>query len=255
MDFSKYIPNILTVLICIIVIVLTVYFNGCNKPEEKSNITVTDTQTTPSISVNIEEMPSGSAEGKSVNIKGDVYHSSLGNLWSTDPGETISRTESIKYTDGQNPSVDVGPDGVITSKTGGSSFTSMSGSWGIFDTIWSNIKKFLWLGVLVFAGLMLLYFLVPAAQPVVSGIFRAVASIFPVIGSLVERIFAGLNWKKPLVETVVGIQKIKDYIQSKDDMTQEQKDDICKNINILLETTQDINSQKTIKTIKVQENL
>jgi len=254
MEIKKYIPSFLAITTCLALIFLTVYFNGCQN-SEKNSIVVTETKTLPSIEVNIEERPSGSAEGKSVILNGNVYHSSLGNLWTTDPGETISRVEPMKYTDGQNPSIDIGPDGITTSKTSGSSYSSMSGNWGIFDTIWSNIKKFLWLGVLGFAGLMLLYFLVPAAQPVIGAIFRAIASVFPVIGSIVERVFAGIQWKKPLEQTVVAGQKFKDAVNTYTNLTTEQKVNINTLFNETMMQKQDDSSQKVIRSIKIEKGL
>ena len=243
---TLHIPSLLAIVACAVLVFVTLQVNGCSFGTDNSTVI----QPLPSIAISIEKRPSASFEGKSVKLDSNTYHSSLGNLWSTDPGETISRTEPLKYENGSSPAVNIGPGGVISTKTGGSTFTGVSGDWGVLDTIWKSIKKFLWLGTLGFAGLMILYFPVPGAQPIISGIFRAVASIFPIVGSIVERIFAGLKWKKPLVETVSAGQKFKDAISASTDFTLEQKAFIRKLFNETMMQKQDKASQKTIKEIK-----
>jgi len=246
---TSYIPSILAVLACVALIFVTFQVNGCSSED------VEVVQSQPSIAVSIEKRPSATFEGKSVKLNSDTYHSSLGNLWTTDPGETISRTEPPKYENGSNPAISIGPDGVSSTKTGGSTFTGVSGDWGVLDTIWSNIKRFLWLGTLGFAALMLIYFLVPGAQPIIGGIFRAIASVVPVVGSVVEKIFAGLKWKKPLVETVTAGQKFKEAIDASGDFTLEQKALIRKLFNETMMQKQDEASQQTVREIKTLNNL
>ena len=250
---SKNIPSVIAIVLCIALIGVTLHFNGCSVSNEKE--VIVNSPNIPSIAVSIEKRPKSSYEGTGVKISSDTYHSSLGNLWATDPGETISRTEPIKYENGSSPSIKIGDDGVSTSKTSGMSFEGSSGDWGFLDTIWSSIKKFLWLGVLGFAGLLLLYFLVPGAQPVISGIFRAIASMVPFVGSIVERIFAGLNWKKPLEETVVAGQKFKEAINTSTDFTNEQKTYITNLFNETMMQKQDAASQKVIREIKIAKGL
>ena len=251
---TSYIPSLLAVIACSVLIFVTLQVNGCSVGKvftKEAEVTTV----TPSVAVSIEKRPSASFQGKTVKLESDTYHSSLGNLWSTDPGETISITEPLKYENGANPAIDIGPNGVSSTKTGGGVFTGASGDWGVLDTIWSSIKKFLWLGTLGFAGLLILYFLVPAAQPIIGGIFRAIASVIPIVGSLVERIFSGLKWKKPLEETVIAGQKFKDTIKASADLTLEQKTYITNLFNETMMQKQDEASQKTIKEIKINNNL
>jgi len=117
------------------------------------------------------------------------------------PGESISRQ---KATDANLV------DGTIDFKGGG-------GRWGFLDTIWQRMKDFLWLGVFGGVGLVALYFLVPAAQPILGAIFRAIASIFPVLGSVIERFVGKLRVQAvqvPLAQVVDGGQAFKDAVKA-----------------------------------------
>lgn len=265
---KNIIIKISTIVICSALMFALIYFNGCKQNNTENTATPSvsvekvtnsdekrDPVIVPSVSVVIEKKPKIDYTFGDSKSEGSTYHSSLGNLWTTDPGETISRTEPLKFQGHSLPSVNVSDAGIITGESSPDIASGQSGRFGIIDTIWTNIKKLAWIGALGGIGLIALYFLVPAAQPIISFIFRAIASIIPFIGSIVERIFAGLKWKKPLVETVTGIQKVKDYIQTRADLTQEQKDDINANINTILATVQDSTTQTTVKEIKLQKDL
>lgn len=232
---NKNIPNIFAIILCLVLIIATVYFNGCQNTNNIEETNVASSE--PSIEISIEKNPKSSSEGTGVSVSGSTYHSSLFNAWSTDPGETISRTEPVKFT------------------TNEISFEGSSGNWGFLDTIWKTIKQFLWIGTLGIAGLFLLYFLVPAAQPIISGIFRFIASFIPFIGSIVERIFAGLQWKKPLEETISGGQKFKDSINRYSEFTTEQKEYITSLFNETMMQKQDEASQRVIREIKIAKGL
>lgn len=121
--------------------------------------------------------------------------------------------------------------------------------YGILEQLWNRIKSLFWF--LTFGAVILIVLLfVPATAPLAGAILRGIASIFPVIGSLVERIVAGFQWKKPLVQTVSGGQTFKETINGLDWLTVDQKQKIIDIFKTSMQTQQDASSQQVVKNIK-----
>jgi len=110
-----------------------------------------------------------------------------------------------------------------------------------------------WFGILGGAILLILYFVFPAAKPVIGMIGRAISSIIPVVGSVTERITAGMKWKRPLEQVVVANQHFKEAINSSSDLTPDQKKAVIEVFRTEMMKEQDKDSQKTIKTIKLDK--
>jgi hypothetical protein len=168
------------------------------------------------------------------------------------PGEVIARMEPMKMTDKGDADVRVGPTGVNSEGGGDVTMTSGGFRYGIFDTIWGWIKRAgFWL--LLAGGLgVVLYFVVPAARPILGMLFKWITSAIPFVGSIVTWIAAKLHWQTPLVQTVTGGQNFKDTITSDttQGLTQVQKDWICETFNTEMARVQDTSSQQTVKAIK-----
>ena len=81
--------------------------------------------------------------------------------------------------------------------------------YGFLEQLWERIKSLFWFGLFGMLILVVLAF-VPATSTIARGILRAIASIFPFLGSLVERITAHFKWEKPLVQTVAGVQEVRE---------------------------------------------
>ena len=84
-----------------------------------------------------------------------------------------------------------------------------SKGYGILEQLWQTIKSIFWF--LVFGGVVLtILAFVPATSGFARGLLRMIASIFPLIGSVVERITASFKLKKKDDETkdiVTSVQK------------------------------------------------
>jgi len=246
----------------IILVVLSAYLVGCKINE---NITNTPIQSANAesflltkkgnIRVIVQDPAETTYEGENRKITHELSHIRLLTPFGPAPGETLARREPIKIDLGDTPAVGINSDGVNSSATTGGSITGPSGNWGIFDTIWQRIKDLLWFAGLGTGVLILIYFLVPAAQPILGAAFRAIASIIPVIGSIVENIAAKLKWKKPLQETVIGGQSFKDEINKNTMFSEEQKELIREMFNKTMMSKQDKASQKVVKAIKMENDL
>ena len=188
--------------------------------------------------------------GKKISRTTDIVR--IASPFGIGAGETLARQEPLKLEEKGLPSVETTPEGGVSASDGESSKMSSGGfRWSFLDTLWMWIKKFLWFGILGGAILLVVYFLVPGAQPIIGGIFRVIASIFPFIGSLVEKITATKTLQKPLEETVAGGQNFKDAIDKLPDLTPSQKEKIRKLFSEKMMEKQDKETQKVIDRIKL----
>jgi hypothetical protein len=129
----------------------------------------------------------------------------------------------MAITEGSTPGINITPAGVGTIEGGESTFTGGGGKWSWLDTLWTRLKDWFWIGGIGIAVLLGLYFLVSAAKPIIGGIFRAIASIFPIIGSLVENAVAKVRLAKPLAEVVDGGETFKALVDKEPTFTPEVK--------------------------------
>jgi len=168
----------------------------------------------------------------------------------TSAGEVVARQLPMKITEGETPGINITPEGIITTKGGGTETSTGGFKWSVFDSIWSTIKGFLWIGGLGVGVLVLLYFLLPGAAPVISGIFRFIASLFPFVGSIVERFVAKFKFEIPLKQVVTGGQSVKEEIDKREDLTDVQKISLKELFNTAMQKKQDEKTQAVVKTIK-----
>ena len=174
-------------------------------------------------------------------------------------GEVLVAQKPVTLDKSTDPELKITPDGIGTEggTAGKASTGGFSGS-GIIASIWNFVKNNLWWGILLLGGGLVLYFLVPGAQPILSGIFRTIMSIFPFLGSLIEKMFGVAQTAavtKQLQQAVAGGQAYKDAIERQDDLTPSQKNKLHNLFNEKQMIAQDEKTQKAIKAIKTNLNL
>jgi hypothetical protein len=125
---------------------------------------------------------------------------------------------------------------------------------GILEQLWVKIKDFFKIGLLIIVILCILL-LVPQTRGIAGWILRAIASVIPFFGSIVERIFAYFKSEKPLYQTIQGGQNFKDNIAKADYLTEEQKAKVKADFNKSQQQTQDITTQKQIQNVKTEKGL
>jgi hypothetical protein len=177
--------------------------------------------------------------GTSTHIKRTVKIARIVSPFGVSAGEVIAKQEPMKLS---------------TNKDGGIDATTGGFRWTLFDSIWMWIKNLFWFGILGGAILLILYFVFPAAKPIIGMIGRAIGSIIPIFGSIIERISAGLKWKKPLEQVVVGGQSFKTAINAHSDLTPDQKKIVTELFRTEMMKEQDKDAQTTIKTIKLEKD-
>ena len=100
-----------------------------------------------------------------------------------------------------------------------------SEGYGVLEKLWSRIKSLFWF--MTFGlGILLVLCFVPVVGPIARTIFRALAAVVPVIGSIVERIIGGLRTKqkeKELTQVVQGGEKFKQSVAAREDIPPEAK--------------------------------
>lgn len=126
--------------------------------------------------------------------------------------------------------------------------------YGILEQLWERIKSLFWFGSFILLALFVMTF-IPATSQIAGTILRGLASVIPVLGSIVERIFAGLKWKKPLKQTVSGGQQFKANIESHPGLSDNEKDDVLKIFREAMGNKQDEDTKREIKNIKLENNI
>lgn len=126
--------------------------------------------------------------------------------------------------------------------------------YGILEQLWNKLKTLFW--SFSFIGIILVVLLfVPATAPIAGMIFRGIASVIPVLGSLVERIIGGIKYKKPLNQTIAGGQEFKSNINTHRTLTTEQKSEVIEIFRNSMMIKQDYNTQKAINKIKAENGI
>jgi len=144
--------------------------------------------------------------------------------------------------------------GINVSKAGDDVSIGQMKGYGFLEQLWERVKSFFWFGVFAIVVLVILLF-IPATAPVAGSILRVIASVIPGLGSIVERLFAGFQWKKPLNQVVAGGQGFKDRVNNADYLTQVQKDKLIADFKAAQMEKQDTGVQKQVQNIKVENGL
>ena len=124
--------------------------------------------------------------------------------------------------------------------------------YGVLEKLWSRIKSVFWVGTILLIILFAMAFIEPLA-PIAKTILRAIASIFPVIGSLVERAVASFKVKEKelaLKQIVKGGQKFKEQIKTGNHLDAEHKDYVINTFKQSHQVVQDEHVQKLVKNLK-----
>lgn len=188
-------------------------------------------------------------EGKVVTRQVDSVR--IASPFGLSPGEVIARQQPMQVQEGTAPGVNISPTGVSsTESSGGGLFSSGGFKWSITDSIWSMVRRAASFGFFLIVLPLVVLFLIPATRPIASAIFRGLGSLVPIAGSLIERIRAGLAYKKPLEQTVAGGQAFKSAVDSDAGIPAEVKEKIKSLFNTSMATKQDTGSQQAVKDIK-----
>ena len=126
----------------------------------------------------------------------------------------------------------------ITNDGDETSIGQMKG-YGWAEQLWTRIKSFFWTISFSILILIILTF-VPVVGPFAAIILRALASLIPILGSVVEKLFSWFKAEKPLRQTVKGVQAYRD------ELAEEEK----RRFTAHLTSAQDEGIQKLIKNIK-----
>jgi len=241
MDSGKY----LGIIVGIVLLALSAVFiaTGCDPSNDPT--TEQKTQTIDAIdqygqTVRIVMQTPSKEEhiGSSTHVKRKVSMVRIMSPFGVSAGEVIAKQEPMKLS---------------TNKEGGIDASTGGFRWTLFDSIWMWIKNIFWFGILGGAILLILFFVFPAARPIIGMIGRAIGSIIPIFGSIIERISAGLKWKKPLEQTISGGQSFKTAIANSTDLTPDQKKTVTEIFKTEMMKEQDKDAQKTVKTIKINK--
>jgi len=194
--------NYLGIVIGVVLLSLSVYFIGCEKdkvnPKQNEQLASAIDENGQIVKIVMITPSREEHYGTSTHIEREVKIRRLVSPFGVSAGEVIAKQEPMKLT---------------TNKEGGIDATTGGFRWTLFDSIWMWIKNLFWFGILGGAILLILYFVFPAAKPIIGMIGRAIGSVIPFVGSMVERISAGIRWKKPLVETVKSGQSFKQSVK------------------------------------------
>ncbi|MBT6051351.1 MAG: hypothetical protein HOG49_31505 [Candidatus Scalindua sp.] len=177
--------------------------------------------------------------GTSTHVQRKVSMVRIMSPFGVSAGEVIAKQEPMTLHKNKKGELDV--------STGGF-------RWTLFDSIWMWIKNIFWFGILGGAILLILFFVFPAARPIIGMIGRTIGSIIPIFGSIIERISAGLKWKKPLEQVVVANQNFKTAINANENLTPDQKKVVIDLFKTEMMKEQDKDAQTTVKTIKLEKN-
>ena len=188
-----------------------------------------------SIEIELEEYIDPSTEfsqGEKIEIQANKDYGRLLSWWGIGAPEAAAKDQ-----------------GIDVQKGGLSAKSGQVKGYGFLEQLWSRIKSILWFGSFTLIFLVILMF-IPATAPIAGGILRMFASIIPIFGSIVERVFSGLKYQKPLKQTVAGGQIFKQRINNHPSMDDNEKKDVIQIFKDSMMIKQDTDSQKTINTIK-----
>jgi len=121
--------------------------------------------------------------------------------------------------------------------------------YGILEQLWNWIKSAFWVVIIGGVALFVLT-LIPATAPFAWAAIRAIASIFPFIGSLVENILGKFKTSTLSTKLTEVVKSVQDYKKDAN-LTDDQKEAM----NKTLMQAQSIDTQKTVQEIKAVNNL
>lgn len=87
--------------------------------------------------------------------------------------------------------------------------------YGVLEQLWTWLKGAFWF-VALGVGILFVLTLVPATAPFASGMLRFLAGAIPWLGSVVERIWAGLKFKRPMEQVIKGGERFKELLAKSD---------------------------------------
>jgi len=129
------------------------------------------------------------------------------------PGETISRQQPMKVTEGVVASANVSEGKVEIGEGGGGTVSTGGFKWGIWDSIWSFIKRVAWWGIFGVV-IVLILMAIPQTKWIGQGIMRFFAWLVPMVGGVLEAIRASI-FKKTAAQVVEGGEKFKAALAAK----------------------------------------
>lgn len=172
-------------------------------------------------------------------------------------GEAIVSQKPMSVGESTTPATEITAAGVKTSEGTQGRFVGASGGGTWTQMFLSKAKDWAMTigGVLIFlvVGGAVLYFLVPAAKPIIGGILRFFAALVPGVGSLVESAIAKVKVaavQAPLEQVVAGGQTFKDLLDRESSLTPDQRQKVVDLFTLAHQAEQDQASQQVVKDIK-----
>jgi hypothetical protein len=172
-------------------------------------------------------------------------------------GEAIVSQKPMSVGESTTPATEITSTGVKTTEGTQGKFVGAAGGGTWTQMFLSKAKDWaMTIGAIilfVLIGGAVLYFLVPAAKPIINGILRFFAALVPGVGSLVESAIAKVKVaavQKPLEEVVAGGQTFKDLLDADATLTPEQRKRVRDLFTLAHQTEQDGSSQQAVKDIK-----
>lgn len=147
------------------------------------------------------------------------------------------------------PEAAVKDQGFTVGDSGSQAAFGQQKGYGILEQLWNTIKSFFWVGIIGLLVLVALTF-IPATAAIAGTILRGLASLVPVLGSVVEKIVAVFHWKTPFVETVAGGQLFKSKVRACGQLTLEQQTLVIQMFTDAMRSEQDGASQTQVQAVK-----
>ena len=173
------------------------------------------------------------------------------------PGEVLMAQDPMELDKSTTPGLDITPEGATQTISTQGKFIGGAGGGTWYQMLMTKLKDWgLLLGgglLLVLVGGAVLYFMVPAAKPIINGILRLIASVFPFLGSVVEKAVGDTKVaevKKPLVEVIDTVQQFKKLVKYDETLSGETKGKIANLLGRAYAESQDSDTQVAVKQIK-----
>jgi hypothetical protein len=169
------------------------------------------------------------------------------------PNEVVAKMQPMTISQGPNPGFNLTPAGITMEKETGVDTASSGGfrGYGIAEELWTGFKSAFWF-IAIGIGVLLIISFLPAVgvlAPIVTvaqSMLRALASVIPFVGSIVERVLAYFRSDKPLAQTISAHDAFDAAIAADTTFTPEQKAKISAMFEDAVKKATDLATQKKL---------
>jgi len=190
-------------------------------------------------------------------ITRDVVMTRILSPFGESPGAVLMAQKPMSVGESTTPGLNMTAEGAIQSVGTQGKFIGGAGGGTWYQMLLTKLKDYALmlgggLGILLVGGAVL-YFMVPAARPIINSFLRGIASVFPVLGSAVESAVAKAKVatvQKPLEEVIDTIQDFKKRIGKEPTFTADIRDKINELLVESYAATQNDPTAAVVKKIK-----